>query len=166
MAAIRERGSYQWQAQVIRKGFPSQYKTFNNKSDAGKWARLIESEMDQGAFFSRKKAENTTHSEALDPYLTEITEKKKAPTRNPGESKTLKSTVFENDLWRQSKEEALQSIVTNGSQPSHQRLSEENLSSFRISSPLLARNGACRVLEIPSRPSGYLPLEEFPGIAA
>lgn len=60
MAAIRERGPYQWQAQVIRKGFPPQYKTFNNKSDAEKWARLIESEMDRGAFF-REKKQRTRH---------------------------------------------------------------------------------------------------------
>jgi integrase len=77
MATIRERGSYQWQAQVIRKGFPSQYKTFNNKSDAEKWARLIESEMDRGVFVSRKEAENTTLAEALDRYEQEVSQGKK-----------------------------------------------------------------------------------------
>lgn len=90
MAAIRERGPYQWQAQVIRKGFPPQYKTFNNKSDAEKWARLIESEMDRGAFFSRKEAENTTLPEALDRYLTEITEKKKGSYQESRRIENLK----------------------------------------------------------------------------
>lgn len=46
MATIRERGPergpYQWQAQVLRKGQSPQYKTFNNRADAEKWARQIE----------------------------------------------------------------------------------------------------------------------------
>nr|EES53445.1 MAG: probable phage integrase [Leptospirillum ferrodiazotrophum] len=122
--------------------------------------------MDRGAFFSRKEAENTTLSEALDRYLTEITEKKKGSYQESRRIENLKIHSLGKRFLATIKEETLQSIVTNGSQPSHQRLSEENLSSFRISSPLPARNGACQVLEIPSRPSGYLPVEEFPGIAA
>jgi integrase len=77
MATIRERGPYQWQAQILRKGQSPQYKTFNNKSDAEKWARSIEAEMDRGAFVSRKEAENTMLAEALDRYEREITPKKK-----------------------------------------------------------------------------------------
>ncbi|MDA8028442.1 MAG: tyrosine-type recombinase/integrase, partial [Nitrospiraceae bacterium] len=77
MATIRERGPYQWQAQILRKGQSPQYKTFNNKSDAEKWARSIEAEMDRGAFVSRKEAENTMLAEALDRYEREITSKKK-----------------------------------------------------------------------------------------
>ena len=71
MATIRERGPYQWQAQILKKGHPPQYKTFNNKADAEKWARLIEAEMDRGVFVSRKEAENTTLSEAIDRFVDE-----------------------------------------------------------------------------------------------
>jgi hypothetical protein len=47
MATIRERGPYQWQAQIVRKGHSSQYKTFINKADAEKWARQVETEMNR-----------------------------------------------------------------------------------------------------------------------
>ena len=73
MATIRERGPYQWQAQILRKGQSPQYKTFNNKADAEKWARQVEAEMDRGIFIPRKEAERTTLSEALDRYLREVT---------------------------------------------------------------------------------------------
>ena len=77
MATIRERGPYQWQAQILRKGHSPQYKTFNNKADAERWSRQVEAEMDRGIFFSRKEAENTTLSEALDRYEKEVIPAKK-----------------------------------------------------------------------------------------
>ncbi len=77
MATIRERGPYQWQAQILRKGQSPQYKTFNNKADAEKWARQVEAEMDRGIFIPRKEAERTTLSEALDRYLQVVTIHKK-----------------------------------------------------------------------------------------
>ena len=46
--------------------------------------------MDRGAFFSRKEAENTTLSEALDRYLTEITEKKKGSYQESRRIENLK----------------------------------------------------------------------------
>ena len=75
MATIRERGPYQWQAQILRKGQSPQYKTFNNKADAEKWARQTEAEMDRGHFVSRKEAENTTLAEALDRFEREKNKK-------------------------------------------------------------------------------------------
>ena len=77
MATIRERGSYQWQAQIHRKGQSPQYKTFNNKADAEKWARQVEAEMDRGVFTPRKDAEKTTLSDARDRFLREVTIHKK-----------------------------------------------------------------------------------------
>jgi hypothetical protein len=62
MATIRERGPYQWQAQILRKGQSPQYKTFNNKADAEKWARHVEAEMDRGIFVQRKEAETPLFS--------------------------------------------------------------------------------------------------------
>jgi integrase len=78
MATIRERGPYQWQAQILRKGQSPQYKTFNNKADAEKWARQVEAEMDRGIFLPRKESENTTLSEALDRYEREVSSNKKS----------------------------------------------------------------------------------------
>jgi len=77
MATIRERGPYQWQAQILRKGHPPQYKTFNNKADAERWSRQVEAEMDRGTFVSRREAENTTLSDALDRYEQEVIPGKK-----------------------------------------------------------------------------------------
>ena len=53
MATIIHRGSHQWQARVRRKGYPPVMKTFETKAEAKRWARLVESEMDHGAFVSR-----------------------------------------------------------------------------------------------------------------
>ena len=118
------------------------------------------------SFFSRKEAKNTTLFEALDRYLIEITEKKKGSYQESRRIENLKihslgkrflATIQGRDI-AEYRDERLATVS--------QRLSEKNLSFFRISSPLPARNGACQVLEIPSRPSGYLPVEEFPVIAA
>ena len=48
MATIRKRGNYQWEAQIRKRGFPSQTKTFNTKVEAEAWAKMIESEMARG----------------------------------------------------------------------------------------------------------------------
>lgn len=77
MATIRKRFTG-WQARVQRKGFSERCKTFNNKSDAVAWARMIESEMDRGIYLNRTAAESTTLSELLNRYLTEITPNKKS----------------------------------------------------------------------------------------
>ena len=92
MATIRERGPYQWQAQILRKGQSPQYKTFNNKADAEKWARQVEAEMDRGVFVSRKEAEKTTLCEALDRYENEVGVKKKGHWQEK----------YKIDFWRKS----------------------------------------------------------------
>lgn len=81
MATIRKKGDYQWHVQVRRKGFPSQTKTFDIKTDAEAWARMIESEMDRGVFIDRSEAENTTLAEALTRYMQEVTPSKKGAQR-------------------------------------------------------------------------------------
>ena len=50
---------------------PVTCKTFETKSEAEKWSREIESEMDRGVFVSRSEAEGTTLKEALDRYIEE-----------------------------------------------------------------------------------------------
>ena len=45
MATINSRGSYQYQAIVRRKGYPTQTKTFEKKQDAKDWASTVESAM-------------------------------------------------------------------------------------------------------------------------
>jgi len=77
MATIRKRGPYQWEAQIRRKGYPAQSKTFNTKAEAEAWASVIESEMSRGVWTSRVEAEATTLHEALDRYEIEILPAKK-----------------------------------------------------------------------------------------
>ena len=77
MATIIHRGPHQWQAKVRRKGYPPVTKTFETKAGATRWARLVESEMDHGAYVSREEAENTTFAEALTRYAKEVTPRKK-----------------------------------------------------------------------------------------
>ncbi|AOK41833.1 site-specific integrase [Burkholderia vietnamiensis] len=78
MASITKRGRF-WRAQIIRKGYPPQYRTFDTQAEAEAWARLYESEMDRGVFQSRTEAERTTLAEALDRYWREIASLKRHP---------------------------------------------------------------------------------------
>ena len=80
MATLRHR-SNGWQAQVIRKGWPRQYATFDTKAEAEKWARQIEGDMDRGLFVSRHEAEATTLDEAFERYRREVTVHKKSASQ-------------------------------------------------------------------------------------
>lgn len=77
MASITKRGPYQYQAQVRRKGYPVQTRTFETKRDAEDWASTVESEMRRGVFLDRSEAERTTLGEILERYRTEITPEKR-----------------------------------------------------------------------------------------
>ena len=85
MATFRKRpgpgGRTAWQAQIIRRGHESQYKTLDTKAEAEAWARQIEGEMDRGVFVSRAEAEATTLREALDRYAHEVSQRKKTAGR-------------------------------------------------------------------------------------
>ena len=78
MATVQKRGPYQWRVQIRKKGHPPQTRTFDARSEADAWARQVEGEMDRGLFVSRKEAENTTLTEALDRYEREISSKKRS----------------------------------------------------------------------------------------
>ena len=64
MATIRKRGKY-WHVQVIRRGYPAQYSSFDSKAEAENWALHIESQMKRSVFVSNAEAERTTLEEAL-----------------------------------------------------------------------------------------------------
>lgn len=67
----------QWEAQIRRKGYPAQRKTFETKSDAQAWAPMIESEIDRGIFVSRVEAERTAFHQLIDRYISDIAPKHK-----------------------------------------------------------------------------------------
>lgn len=77
VATIRKRGPYQWEAQIRRRGYPAQSKTFNTKAEAEAWAKMLESEMSRGVWVSRSEAEATTLYEALNRYEEEVSPKKR-----------------------------------------------------------------------------------------
>ena len=70
MASITERGKYQWQVQIRRKG-QQLSKTFFYKQDAEVWARKTESEIDRGIFINTNEAERTTLSKLIERYKSE-----------------------------------------------------------------------------------------------
>lgn len=78
MATFRKKGPYQWHAQIRRKGWPQQTRTFNTQAEAKTWATMIEREMDSGVFVSRNEAEATSFSSALELYAKEVTSKKRS----------------------------------------------------------------------------------------
>ena len=92
MATVQNRGNRQWRAMIRRKGQPDQSKTFDTKSEAEQWARLIESEMDRGIFVSRVEAENTTLHEALGRYLKEVTTLKRGSAQEASHIHVIQSS--------------------------------------------------------------------------
>lgn len=84
MATFRKRpgpgGRTAWQAQIIRRGHESQYKTFGYQGRA-RPGRQLEGEMDRGVFVSRAEEEATILREALDRYKREVSSKKRSATR-------------------------------------------------------------------------------------
>lgn len=81
MASITKRGKF-WRAQVVLRGYPPQYRTFDHRVEADAWARTLEVEMDRGVFVSRAEAERTTLAEALERYKTEISAIKAHPQQD------------------------------------------------------------------------------------
>ncbi len=77
MASIRKRLS-KWQAQVRRKGFPAQIKSFAKREDAVRWARQQELSLDLGAIDQSSKFKDVTLATLLDRYQSEITPTKRS----------------------------------------------------------------------------------------
>ena len=85
MASIIERkgpkGSVVYRADIRRKGYKPQFKTFPRKGDADKWARSIEREMDAGTYKDTKGADSLLMTDAIEKYLSEVTPHKKTKTQ-------------------------------------------------------------------------------------
>ena len=85
MASLRQRpgpgGRRVWQVRIKKKGYEEMARTFDLKTEAERWAKQVESEMDRGVFVSRAEAEATTLTEALERYAVEISAKKRSGGR-------------------------------------------------------------------------------------
>ena len=66
-------------------------KSFKTKTEAARWARLLESEVDRGVFVDRSDCEQTTVGELIDRYLSEVTPKKKSVRSEKQRLNALKS---------------------------------------------------------------------------
>lgn len=89
MASFRQRNN-KWQARVSRDGYPDQVKTFDAKSDAERWARSVESEMDKGLFVNTQEAQRTTLRELILRYVREVTPTMKSvPDTKNGTPRTV-----------------------------------------------------------------------------
>jgi len=78
MATFRKRND-KWQARVQRSGQTSIAKSFNNKADAIKWSRNVESQLDLGTL-SPKQAMPRLRS-MLERYVVEVTPTKKGESQ-------------------------------------------------------------------------------------
>ena len=81
MATIYKRGG-KWRAQIRRKGQPLQSKDFPNKTDAKRWASVLEGRIDAGATVVTAAAPEPTKAgitlaKALKRYQCEITPSKR-----------------------------------------------------------------------------------------
>ena len=65
-----------YRCQVRRKGFKTIMKTFHTKSEAKKWARGIEGELDQGRYIDYGEANRLTLADLFKRYLRENKHKK------------------------------------------------------------------------------------------
>jgi integrase len=84
MASFRHRGNT-WQARVARNGFPPEVKTFATRQDAERWARSVETEMDQGSFISRDEAEATTLKSIIERYIADV-----CPSKRGGSDEAIR----------------------------------------------------------------------------
>ena len=78
MASVRKHG-YKWQARVQRKDQPSIAKSFNNKTDALKWARNVESQLDLGTLAPKQTMPRLMPM--VDRYVEEVTPTKKGKSQ-------------------------------------------------------------------------------------
>lgn len=89
MATIRKKGERQWHAQIRKRGYPAQTKTFSTRADAERWATIIESEMERGVFVSRSEAEATLIKGVLSRFETEVLPTKRSEQSDKSRIKTL-----------------------------------------------------------------------------
>jgi len=71
MASFRKRAG-RWQARVNQTNASPLVKTFDTKSDAQRWARAIQRDVDLGTYLPRNEAESTSLNHLIQRYLLEV----------------------------------------------------------------------------------------------
>ncbi len=72
MATFRNRHG-KWQARVRRLGQQPITKSFQNKQDAERWARQVETDIDKGSYTNVVLAERTLLKGVIERYIQEVT---------------------------------------------------------------------------------------------
>jgi hypothetical protein len=72
MATFRNRHG-KWQARVRRLGQQPISKSFQNKQDAERWARQVETDIDKGSYTNVTLAERTLLKDIIKRYIEEVT---------------------------------------------------------------------------------------------
>jgi integrase len=72
MATISNRNN-KWHVRIRRSGQPTVAKTFLIRTDAEKWARSIEIEIDRGSYINTSYAQKTLFKDLIEQYLKEVT---------------------------------------------------------------------------------------------
>tara|TARA_R110002033_G_scaffold20072_11_gene50810 strand:- start:621 stop:1106 length:486 start_codon:yes stop_codon:yes gene_type:complete len=90
MATIREKSAGRWQAQIRRKGWPYQAKTFSTKRDAEIWVRTIESQMDHAVFVDQGIAKQTSFGDHIEDYIVNVTRMRPSADSAIGEEARLR----------------------------------------------------------------------------
>lgn len=80
MASFRQRAG-KWQARVSVKGFPTETRSFNTKSDAQRWSRELEYAMDCGVYKNQAQADDLLFRDVMQRYLEEVTPTKRSAKR-------------------------------------------------------------------------------------
>lgn len=94
MAAIRNRNG-KWQAQVRIKGHAPRAKSFVSKTDATRWARQTEAELEASALrVDRRVLDRTTMRDLFDRYREEVT-----PLKRGAASEKKRLDVFLRQPW-------------------------------------------------------------------
>ena len=78
MATFRKLPSGSWQVRVRRIGEQTITKSFSSKTIAQKWARQVETKIDEGIYVDRAELDTTTLGNLIDRYMLEITPTKKS----------------------------------------------------------------------------------------
>lgn len=89
MASVRKHGD-KWQARIQRRDQPSISKSFHSKTDALKWARNVEAQLDLGTFAPRQTMPRLRSM--VDRYVTEVTPTKKGDSQERYRAAQIKKT--------------------------------------------------------------------------
>jgi integrase len=77
MATFSQRNG-RWQVKVVRKGFPTQYKSFPTKAEGQIWARSVETAMDDGTGADPARTTDITFGKLLECYKASVTQTKRS----------------------------------------------------------------------------------------